>query len=96
MNTPESDFSDYKDVSKETPHPPTVAWANVLDCRYGIEVVRTREYEGMFRIYDLDDNNKLLHEQETKISYDAKFGPDVNDVMDWQDIGIQVIDGKKE
>ena len=57
---PISDFSNYKDKSIATPLGKNVVWANVLDFRYAMEVVRSKPYYGSFRIFDIEDKNKLI------------------------------------
>jgi len=90
---PESDFSNYKDNAKVTTHPPDkIAWSRVLDCRYGMEVKRIEPYKGLWVMYDLDNNNKILHLEEVAISYDAKFGPDALDASNWSYRGIEIVD----
>ena len=95
LEIPDTDFGNYKDISEPTQYPLSVAWAGVLDCRYGIEVKRVEPYKGKLCIYDLENNKKLIHSRDTSISFDAKFGPDGNDVEMWQDIGVEVVDKKE-
>ena len=90
---PLADFSDYGDAAKRTPYDwSLVSWAGVLDCRFGIEIVRVAPHNGTLRIFDLENDDKLLVETETKISYDAKFGPDHYEVMCWQDEAADWVD----
>lgn len=92
---PISDFSYYKDKSIATPLGENVVWANVLDLRYAIEVVRSKPYYGSFRIFDIEDQNKLIHEEEVVIAFNAQMGPpDVSDTELWSDMGIDFIDNK--
>ena len=90
---PESDFSNYKDDLNTPSRPPNeIAWAGVLDHRYGLEVKRIEPYKGLLCIFDLDDNNKLMYNAEVRISFDARFGADAFDVAEWQNISINIID----
>ena len=86
-----SDYKDYKDNTKVTPKGEGVVWAGVIDCRYAIEVQRTTPYNGLYIIYDLDDN-KVIYTENVSVSYDAKFGPDINDVNVWQEKACGVVD----
>lgn len=90
---PKSDFSEYKDNTKATKYPTNdVAWAGVLDCIYGIEIVRDRPYYGIFKIFNLDNKELIYVEKDVAISFDAKFGPDVLDIHEWQEKGLEIID----
>ena len=72
-----------------------VVEARILDKRYCIEIVRDVAYAGTFRIFDGLDDFKLLHEEPTTVSYDAIFGPDVYDVQEWENLGIDIVDNNK-
>jgi len=91
---PKSDFSKYKNSKIASGLGKNIVWCGVLDCRYGLEVERIEQYSGILYIFDLSDNNKLIESINTPISYDALFGPDINDVNKWKDIGIQIIDSR--
>lgn len=66
MISPKSDFKDYKDKTKVTPRGKNIVWAQVLDCRYGAEVERIEAYNGVFRIFDLDNDNALSTFKESQ------------------------------
>jgi len=73
-----------------------VIWSAILDQRYKCEVQRTEPYKGELLVFDGKENDKLIHEVQLPISYNAQFGPDIVDVAEWQDIIIQTIDGKNK
>lgn len=85
-----SDFSQYKEKTISTPRAALVVWAGVLDSRYAIEIERTEPYKGVFKIKDLE--GEFSFKEETSISYDAQFGPDICDIQRWQNRGVEVID----
>ena len=57
-------------------------WENRLDDKYDIFVESDEPYRGFLVIKEGD---KELLREETSISYDAKFGPDVMDVCAWEE-----------
>lgn len=67
-------------------------WENTLDQRYHCTVTRNAVYSGQLKIYD-EKLNKVLCDEEVRLSYGAAFGPDVEDVRDWQDRIIEIVDG---
>lgn len=67
-------------------------WMSTLDGRYIVAVRRLAEYRGQFTIHDGD---KLLHRERVGLAYGAIFGPDVDDVREWQEIALKVVDGLK-
>jgi len=68
-----------------------MVWAAILDKRYKIEVVRIEAYKGVFTIYDGEANDAVIHDVETPLAYGATFGPDIGDIMRWQDVAVEVI-----
>jgi len=91
---PKADYTNYKDKSIATTfNPSECAWARVLDARYGMEVQRVEPYRGKYCIFDLDDNDRLIFSEDVNISHDAIFGPDIADVYEWSERGIEIIDG---
>lgn len=69
-------------------------WENTLDERYKCSVTRNSQYSGQLKIFDTE-LNKVLCDEEVNLSYGAAFGPDVDDVREWQDRIIEIVDGKK-
>lgn len=65
-----------------------VVWEAGLDQRYLVRVTRTEPYNGKLEVLE------VLMETEVTLSYDAKFGPDAGDVMQWQEIATRFIDGR--
>lgn len=75
---------------------PSVVWFSRLDGRYLVEVVRDEEdgNSGFLRVFDHENDDKLLLNNRTGLSYGAAFGPDVADVAAWQEAVIRAIDGQ--
>ena len=67
-------------------------WENTLDQRYKCTVTRNSQYSGQLKIFD-EDLQKVLCDEEVRLSYSATFGPDVDDVRDWEDRIIKIVDG---
>jgi hypothetical protein len=68
-----------------------VIWESLLDDRYKVMVTRTGPYRGEWSIRFGD---QVLDRQNVGLSYGALFGPDVDDVADWQQRAIQFIDAQ--
>lgn len=62
---------------------------NVLDDRYRITVVRTRPYQGVLTIVDKDTPETILFQKDVGLSYNAEAGPDIDDMMEWQQIAVE-------
>lgn len=71
----------------------SIVWTATLDQRYEITVLRTDPYQGKLVIKDMADSNKELFTKQVGLAYDALFGPDVDDVMTWQELAANYIDG---
>lgn len=56
-----------------------------------VERVAGHEREGILVITD-NSNEQIVHSEIVSLSYGAVFGPDVEDVMFWQERAIEVID----
>lgn len=64
---------------------------NTVDVgRFTVEVVRTLPYTGQLRVWVSDTKEELVN-KEVLLSYDAKFGPDIEDVQDWKITAMQAI-----
>ncbi len=68
-----------------------------MDDRYQIEVQRVGDdsesgYVGTLLVFDHQEGNKRLLGERVGLSYRAIFGPDVQDVSDWQDRAAKFID----
>jgi hypothetical protein len=68
-----------------------VIWKNQIDKIYDIIVYRTEPYKGNIVITDSRNQNVLLDDQ-TSVSFDARFGPDYADVQEWMKKGLEVVD----
>lgn len=65
-------------------------WIDQVDKKYDVYVAREdSKYKGTLKI---ELNGQLLHSQEVDISYGARFGPDIQDVHDWQNICCAFVD----
>lgn len=73
----------------------SVVWRSQLDDRYLIEVVRTGERTANLRVFDHTNNDAVLLTEDVGLSYGAVFGPDVEDVSDWKDRVLRLIDGER-
>lgn len=91
---PESDFSQYKEFVQTPYDKSRIVWASVLDKQYGIEVKRKPEitHGGIFCIFDLDNDNKLLFTEDVVVSFGAPFGADIRDVMLWRVKAAEFVD----
>lgn len=71
-----------------------VAWRGQMDNRYLVEVqyAEDNSHQGTLAIFDHEDADRLVHSEPVGISYGAIFGPDVDDVADWQDRAAAVVD----
>lgn len=67
-----------------------IVWTTRLDEKYDIRVERSNSYKGELII---ELNGKELLRETVNISYDAMFGPDVSDVLSWQDRCCNFVDG---
>jgi hypothetical protein len=67
-------------------------WQAQLDNRYDCEVTRINEAHGHLTVTDTT-NQKVLLSNEVTLAYGAQFGPDVDDVADWEIRCVQAVDG---
>ena len=66
-------------------------WESTLDKKFTVWVERVAPYEGELVI---SENGKMLTIKQVTISHDAMFGPDINDIRDWEIFCIDFIDNK--
>lgn len=78
------------------PFTDTVVWWTRLDNRYLIEAVRTDDSHGQLRVFDHDNDDRLLLDESVGFAYAAMFGPDVDDVAAWTDRALYVADHPDE
>jgi hypothetical protein len=74
---------------------PDLVWFATLDGRYQIEVQRASRSTGNLCIFDHADGDKELANWLVPLAYGAVFGPDVDDVAQWQDKVLEFIDNRK-
>jgi hypothetical protein len=73
-----------------TTEPPV--WDEGVDNgRFRCLVTRTRPYEARYTV-TVAATGEVLHDAEVGLAYDARFGPDVDDVGHWQQIALKAID----
>jgi hypothetical protein len=64
-------------------------WKSMVDEKYEVYVEQGEPYNGELVIKEGD---KELTRKLVTISYDAKFGPDISDVTEWERVCIDFID----
>jgi hypothetical protein len=74
-------------------HPDRVWYGTIDDDTYRCAVERTGSYTGRLTCTVTATGETLL-DIEVRLTNDAAFGPDTGDVMEWQDLCIEVIDGR--
>jgi len=71
-----------------------VVWEAELDNKYNCKVLRLGAYHGCLMI--TDNLGKILTQKPVTMSFDAVFGPDVDDVELWQDMCVEYVDSLGE
>jgi hypothetical protein len=73
-----------------------VVWWARLDGRYHVEVHRKSDREGTLFIWDRErgEDAPPAYGRAVNLAYGAVFGPDVDDVAEWQQIALDLADGK--
>lgn len=66
-----------------------IIWEAELDNKYKCYVVRTDAYKGQLYI---KENDIIIFEKVVSLSYGAVFGPDIADVMSWEDTCSNYVD----
>lgn len=61
-----------------------VVWAVFLEKRYKCEVQRTEPYNGILVVFDGENNDNVVKENNVVISGDAQSGPEIVDVLNWE------------
>ena len=73
-----------------------IVWtATVDDNTWRVDVVRRGQYEADLEIYRVADES-LVHSEPVGLSYQALFGPDIDDVVQWQNRAIEIIDSQED
>lgn len=69
-----------------------IVWRAELDNgQYICKVTRLSSYTGQLTVENTADSNTIL-DKEVCLSYGAQFGPDVEDVAQWQEMIIEAVD----
>ena len=66
-----------------------IIYKSKLDKKFDVWVERVAPYEGELVI---SENGKMLTIKQVTLKFDAKFGPDVSDITDWESFCIDYID----
>jgi hypothetical protein len=69
-----------------------LVWWTRLDDRYQVEVHRNPSTRPQLLVFDREQDMEVVHSEDVTLAYDARFGPDVDDVIQWQECVINVID----
>jgi hypothetical protein len=81
-------------------------WWQHLDDRYQLEVhqqapgfiragqliVADECYSGLFAMFDHAEDDRLVYSKPVALWYGAPFGPDIENVSEWEQLGIEVVD----
>lgn len=67
-----------------------IIWESKLDEIYDCKVTRISENKGKLTI--VDQFNRPLFDREVGLLYGALFGPDIDDVLYWEELCVQFID----
>ncbi len=69
-----------------------VVWQNTIDANtWSAEVVRVSEGTAQLSVTEVA-TGQVVHAERVGLAYGAIFGPDVDDLRQWQDRVIAVID----
>ena len=64
-------------------------WESKLDDKWDCFVIRTSESTGQLIV---SDNKDVILRENVSLAYGAVFGPDISDVVLWQDKCVDVVD----
>lgn len=67
-------------------------WGSVVDGQWKVEAQQTGPGTAVLKIWNSDD--QLVYEKPVTLSYGAIFGPDVDDVTQWQMKALEFIDAQ--
>lgn len=71
-----------------------VVWENTVDGgTWGCKVTRQGDYQGELEVWNVESGEVILSEI-VGLAYGAIFGPDVDDLAQWQDRTIKAIDAQ--
>lgn len=71
-----------------------LVWWTRLDSQWQVEVQRTGPYQAVLCIFDHANEDHLVHQEPVSLAYDAVVGPDMDDVMFWQEKAIGYVDSR--
>lgn len=66
-------------------------WGTVDNNKFDCHVYRVDENTGHFVVKVVDSGEELVNET-VPLAYGAPFGPDVEDVCEWQGVALEAID----
>ena len=66
-------------------------WEARLDNKYHCTVTRLSERTGELKIVN-EENKQVLLQKEVNLAFGALFGPDIDDVLDWEQMCINAVD----
>lgn len=71
-----------------------VWYGDIDNSAFRVIVPRIDESTGSLQVYDMRDPStpKLLHKEDVTLYFGAPFGPDVSNVMEWQEKALEVVD----
>lgn len=70
-----------------------IVWESTLDDIFECKVTRIDDYKGQLTVKE-NVNGQILLDKEVGLSYGAQFGPDMDDVAQWQEMCVEVVDNK--
>lgn len=73
---------------------PNLIWRGKLENRYLVEVHRTDDSTGKLCVFDHQKNDAFIASWVVSLLYGAQFGPDAEDVEEWQSQVDNFIDGR--
>lgn len=73
-----------------------LVWVSYLDSRFHLEVHRVpgNTRLGTFYVWDHKNGEELVFQEEVSLLYEARFGPDMENVNYWCAKGIEIADNK--
>lgn len=76
--------------------PDDVIWSNTVDSgTWQVKVTRIDRSHGLLEVIRIADQETILREQVV-LAYGAIFGPDIDDVSQWQLMALRAIDDNQK
>lgn len=69
-----------------------VLWASCMDERYAIEIQKQNDKKANYIIFDLDDKNKVLLNEEIDITLYKFIRPTFEQIFEWQNKALIFLD----